>query len=211
MSRKIIALLTVLLFVNIVWVGAQESDPEQSPFTPQEQMNQRSLGDKSFAISAGIFAPLPFYLLNGLAGYPEGFTDSQLSVGGMGSLAFSFYLSGNFKLGIQVSGSFARDINYNYLYLIPIMAKASWEFHPWNRISIPIYLGLGMAMSSYKDIFVIDPIVRPGFGVYFDWNYEWSFGVDFSYWFVPQLGSSDEAARSIGQFMDISLTAEYHF
>lgn len=213
LSRKIALLLAALLLANIAWVGAQESDPEQDPFTPQSRTNQRSLGDQAFAISAGLFVPLPVYLLNDWpkAGYTKGFTDSKLSIGGLGSLAYSFYLSGNFKLGIQVTGSFARDINYNFAYLIPIVAKASWEFHPWSRISIPLHIGLGMVMTSYKDYFVIDPIIRPGFGVYFDWNYEWSFGMDMSYWFVPQLGSSDKSQRSIAQFVDVTLTAEYHF
>ena len=215
MSRKTVILISALLLLSTAWVSAQESDPEESPFTPQVRTNQRSLGDQAFAITAGVLFPLPTYLLNDwpAAGFSKGFTDSQLAVGGMGSLTYSFYLSGNFKLGIQVTGSFARDINYNYAYVIPIVAKASWEFHPWSRISIPVHMGLGMAMTSWNDFFTIDPIIRPGFGVYFDWNYEWSFGMDMTYWFIPQISTSAEFKnqRSIAGFLDLSLTAEYHF
>jgi hypothetical protein len=66
-------------------------------------------------------------------------------------------------------------------------------------------------MTSWNDEFIVDPIVRPGFGIYFDWNAEWSFGLDLTYWFVPQLNSDDSRFNSLGNFMDANLAAEYHF
>ena len=213
MFNKISLLLAVLLVSGLAGLGAQESEPEEGPFTPQIRTNQRSMGDQTFAITAGVLFPLPTYLLNDwpIAGYEKGAIASNLSVGGVGSLAYSFYLSGNLKMGLQVTGAFTREINRNYAYMIPIVIKTSWEFHPWNRVTIPVHLGAGLVMTSYKDFFVIDPILRPGFGVYFDWSYEWSFGMDTSYWFIPQIGASNKSERSIGQFMDLTLTAEYHF
>ena len=66
-------------------------------------------------------------------------------------------------------------------------------------------------MSSWKQNFTVDPIIRPGFGVYFDWSTEWSFGADMTYWFVPQLSADDSQYDAIGNFLDVTLSAEYHF
>lgn len=213
MLRKLLLLVISLLFLNFGFLGAQEDVPEDDPFTAQTRINQRSLGDQAFAISAGVIIPLFTILLNDnpATGDPAGVADSQLSVGGMGSLTYSFYLSSNVKLGIQLGGTFKWDINRNLLYMIPITVKGAYEFHPLSRMTIPIHLALGINMTSWKEEFVVDPLIRPGFGVYFDWNVEWSFGMDLTYWFIPQLNSTDKRFNSIGNFMDVTVTAEYHF
>ncbi len=194
-------------------LGAEESESDRDSFTAQLKTNDRAKGDQSFAISAGVFIPLPVYLLHDWpeTGYSKGPTKSKLTAGGFGSLSYSFYITGNIKAGLQLGGSFTRDINKNFMYSIPIVLKGAYEFHLFNRISIPVFLGLGINMTSYEQNFLVDMMLRPGFGVYFDWTYEWSFGMDFSYWFVPQLSPKFRNQRSIGNFMDITLGAEYHF
>ena len=195
--------------------ASEDPPPEEGPFIPQFRTNSRSLGDKSFAITAGIYIPLFTVLLHDWpgGGYDAGVYPPKLTAGGSGSLAFSVYLSSNLKLGLQLAGAFSPDINRNFLYVVPVTLKASWEFHPGPRFSIPLHLAAGVSMTTWKaDNFRADMILRPGFGFYFDWSLEWSFGIDFTYWFIPQTGGlAKQHERSIGNFMDISLTAEYHF
>jgi len=211
--KKLILIAGSLLLLNFVVLWAQEEAPEQGPLTPQSRTNQRSLGDQAFSISAGVIIPLFTVLLNDNSetGNPAGVVDTQLSAGGMGSLSYSFYLSANVKVGLQLGGTFKWDINRNLLYMIPITVKGSYEFHPFSRLTIPIHLALGINMTSWKEEFTVDPLIRPGFGVYFDWNVEWSFGMDITYWFIPQLNSNDERFDSLVNFMDINISAEYHF
>jgi len=211
--KKLILLTVSILLLNFGFLWAQEDSPEQGPLTPQSRTNQRSLGDQAFTISAGVIVPLFTVLLNDnpVTGNSAGVTDTQLTVGGMGSLTYSFYLSANVKLGLQLGGTFQWDINRNLLYMIPISIKGSYEFHPYSRLTIPVHLALGINMTSWKEEFTVDPLIRPGFGVYFDWNVEWSFGMDFTYWFIPQLSSKDERFDSLENFMDINIGAEYHF
>ncbi|MCD6343232.1 MAG: hypothetical protein J7L76_05560 [Spirochaetaceae bacterium] len=213
MLKKLILLTVSILLLNFGLLWAQEDSPEQGPLTPQSRTNQRSLGDQAFTISAGVIVPLFTVLLNDnpVTGNSAGVTDTQLTVGGMGSLTYSFYLSANVKLGLQLGGTFQWDINRNLLYMIPISIKGSYEFHPYSRLTIPVHLALGINMTSWKEEFTVDPLIRPGFGVYFDWNVEWSFGMDFTYWFIPQLSSKDERFDSLENFMDINIGAEYHF
>ena len=211
MPKRIVLITATLLVLIGFFAGAQENPPDESPFTPQIRTNQRSLGDQTFTISAGLYVPLFTVLLNDYGGYDAGAIKANLKPGGAGSLAYSFYLSPNWKLGLQFSGSFAKDINGNFAYTIPINVKGTYEFHPGNRITVPLHLGVGIAMSSWRENFIVDPILRPGAGVYFDWNFEWSFGMDISWWFIPQLTADDKSENSIGNFMDITLSAEYHF
>ena len=214
MLKKLILLTVSILLLNFGFLWAQEEAPEQGPLTPQSRTNQRSLGDQAFTISAGVILPLFTVLLNDnpATGNPAGVTDMNMKkIGGMGSLTYSFYLSANVKLGLQLAGTFNWDINDNLLYMIPISVKGSYEFHPYSRLTIPVHLALGINMTSWKEEFTVDTLIRPGFGVYFDWNIEWSFGMDFTYWFIPQLSSKDERFDSLANFMDINIGAEYHF
>ena len=213
MPRKISLIAIPLILISTVFLGAQQDEPEKGPFTPQLATNRRSLGDQTFSISLGPIIPLKTILLGDYYGHSSGPTDNKLTwAGGTGGLAYSFYLSPDIKLGLQVGGSFTSDINEDMLFMIPIAVKGTYEFHIKNRITVPIHLGLGIAMTSWKeDNFHVDPLIRPGVGFYFDWNYEWSFGTDVSYHFIPQLDSDPEHHNAIGNFLDVMITAEYHF
>ena len=213
MLKKLILISFSLILLNIGFLGAQEDTPEPGPLTAKTRVNQRSLGDQAFSISAGVILPLFTVLLHDYeaAGFSAGITDTRLSVGGQGSLAYSFYLSSNIKLSIQLGGTFQWDINRNLIYMIPITVKGSYEFHPFSRMTIPVHLALGVNMTSWNDFFIANFIVKPGFGVYFDWNTEWSFGVDFTYWFIPQLNVDISGQQTLMNQADIMLGAEYHF
>ena len=213
MSKKFLLVALAFAVIGLVPVAAQETDPGDDSFVPRYITNQRALGEQSFAISAGTSIPLFTLLLNNnaTAGKAAGVHPTNLSVGGMGSLAYNFYVSSAIKLGLQVGGTFQWDINKNLLYMVPIFAKATYEFQVWDRFTIPVHLGLGINMTSWKSNFMVDPIIKPGVGFYFDWSSEWSFGLDTSYWFVPQLVVNDAQDKAIGNFMDVTISAEYHF
>ncbi len=211
---RVLFLVSSMLVLNAHSLIGQEVLPDEDPFVPQLNLNQRSLGDQSLAITVGIFIPLFTILLDDFpnTSYKAGTYPPNMYAGGAGSLTYSIYLSPNWKIGLQVSGSFSQDINENFTYMVPISLKGSYEFHPWGRVTIPIFLNAGISLTSWKDDnFLVDIYLRPGVGIYFDWSYEWSFGLDVGYVFVPQLGSENANERSIGNFMDITLTAEYHF
>jgi len=207
-------LLTIALSLLLTGIGgAQEDTPEENPFIPQNTINQRYQGDQSFSISAGTIIPLFTVLLHNIdiSDKGSGATKTQLTVGGVGYLTYNLYAHPNIKLGLQLGGSFEWDINRNLLYMIPLVLRGTYEFRPLGRMTIPLHLGIGVNMASWKEEFEVDFLLKPGFGLYFDWNVEWSFGIDFCYWLVPQLTSKDKQYNSIANFMDITLVAEYHF
>jgi len=211
LPKTLLIMALPLLFIGVI--GSQENTPEDNPFIPQSKINQRYQGDQSFSISAGTVIPLFTVLLHDISISEKGAgaSKTQLTVGGVGYLTYNVYLFPNIKLGLQLGGTFEWDINRNLLYMIPLVLRGSYEFRPLGRMTIPLHLGLGINMASWKEEFEVDFLLKAGFGMYFDWNVEWSFGVDFYYWFVPQLASKDEQYDSIANFSDITLAAEYHF
>jgi len=211
LSRTMLVLALPLFFIGII--GAQENTPDENPLIPQNRLNQRYRGDQSFSISAGTIIPLFTVLLHDIdiSDKKAGTTKTQLSVGGSGYLTYNIYPFSDIKLGLQLGGVFEWDINRNLLYMVPLVLEGSYEFRPLGRMTIPIHLGIGINMVSWKEEFEVDFLLKPGFGVYFDWSVEWSFGIDFYYWFVPQLSSKNKKYDSIANLMDITLSAEYHF
>ena len=171
MRLKVFPALSLLL-LNSPILYALEEKPSRIPVN---RINQRALGEQVFTISGGVNIPLFTLLLNDNPGVAAGARDSKLNVGGGGALAYSFYLSPNIKLGLRFSANFTQDINDNWLYLVPVIVRGAYEFHPLNQLSIPIHLGLGISFNTWNKDFLVDPMLSFGFGVDFDWSADWSF------------------------------------
>ena len=204
---KILFALSLLLLSSFI-LYAQEEEPSRIPVN---RINQRALGEQTFAISGGVNIPLFTLLLNDNPGVAAGARDSKLNLGGGGALAYSFYISPNIKLGLRFSANFTQDINNNWLYLVPVVVRGAYEFHPLNQLSIPVHLGLGISFTTWNTDFLVDPMLSAGFGVYFDWSADWSFGVDFSYLFIAELASKNPESHAIVNFLEIFLSVKYHF
>ena len=120
--------------------------------------SQYSLGDQTLSINAGMFVPL-FLLPTGvwlLAGNPP-----QLSLGGVGSLAWAAYVTPQIRIGAEIGGTFTFSPNMNALLMLPIMAKASYVFTVYP-FEIPVTLAVGMNIISYVDQHYFDFLIRPG-------------------------------------------------
>jgi hypothetical protein len=170
--------------------------------------SQYSLGDQTMAINAGLYVPL-FLLPSGtwlLAGSPP-----HLSLGVVGSLAWAAYVTPQIRVGAEVGGNFTLSPNSNTLFMLPILAKASYVFTAYP-FDIPVSFALGMNIVKYVDKSTIDLLLRPGVSVYWVYSSSWSFGLNFNYWFDMQFGGVAPAnPLNIGNFLEISLSALYHY
>lgn len=168
--------------------------------------SQYSLGDQTLSINAGMFIPL-FLLPTGtwlLAGSPP-----QLSLGGVGSLAWAAYVAPQIRIGAEIGGTFTFSPNMNALLMLPIMAKASYVFTVYP-LEIPVTLAVGMNIISYVDQHYFDFLIRPGAALYYIFNSSWSFGLNLNYWFDMQFSSAPNMSR-MGNFLETSLSALYHY
>jgi hypothetical protein len=194
-------LMAGILILIAVTAMAQNADDEV--FVPTY-----SLGDQTLSINLGLFIPLFF------AGGPDGVARSNLTLGAAGSIAWSSYITNEFKLGAEVGGSFALTPNRRALCLVPITANASYIFQAFP-FEFPVSLGLGISFARIEDLLKLDPIVRPGVGAYWNYSSQWAFGANLRYWLIPQIYTDRSPTGSgetrIGNFLELTLSALYRF
>jgi hypothetical protein len=178
------------------------------------QPSQYSLGDQTMTISAGLFVPLFLlptgtWLLAPSAG-PGSPPPPHLSLGGVGSLAWAAYVTPQIRVGAEVGGDFTLSVNMKTLFMLPILARASYSFTAFP-FEIPLSFALGMNIVKYVDMTAIDLLLRPGASIYWIYSTSWSFGLNFNYWFDIQFNGTTPANARIGNFLEISLSLLYHW
>jgi hypothetical protein len=201
------AVLVLLACLSAPLFAADEpaGNPEDSPGA---QASQYSLGDQILTINAGLF--LPLFLLPTWTPLLNDNGVSHLSPGATGSLCWAAYVTPDIRLGAEVGGSFCISPNDNSLLMLPFMAKASYVFTVYP-IEIPVSFAAGMNIVKYTDLYTIDLLLRPGVAAYWIYNSTWSFGLNLNYWFDMQFDTTNAANNRVGNFLEISLSALYHY
>jgi hypothetical protein len=179
--------------------------------SPAAQPSQYSLGDQTLSINAGLFVPL--FLLPGpvvlLAPSAGSGSPPHLTLGAVGNLSWAAYVSPQIRLGLDIAGDFTLSPNANSLLMLPFIAKAAWVFTVYP-FEIPVSFGVGMNIVKYVDKTSIDLLLRPGVSGLWIFNSSWSFGLNLNWWF-DMMFAKDPTSSRIGNFLEVSLSALYHF
>lgn len=192
-------LLAGLVFLPLVAAWSQTEEPR--PPVAEPAAPNRTLGDQMLQISVGPLIPLFFQSLTGVA--PTG-----LTLGGAGSLQWNAYVTKALRIGAEVGGMFAFSPRKNTLLMVPVTAKAAYVLSAYP-FEFPLSVDIGMNVVKYVDDVYVDPILRPGVGVFWQYDVTWSFGLNLRYWWVPHI-STPENTR-FGNFLEITLSALYNF
>ena len=166
--------------------------------------SQFSLGDQALSINVGAFIPLFLF-----GGSPTIGT-TNLSLGGIGTIDWAAYLSAHWRIGASLGWDFTFDPNWTLFMMVPIIAKISYliDFYPWE---VPLTFGAGMNIVKYSVDSTIDLLLKPGTGLFWTYNSSWSFGVNLNYWWDMQFTSASSAGFVAGNFLEVSLSAFYHY
>ena len=181
---------------------AQESSPEEEG--PARPLPVYSLGQQCLYISAGLLVPLFFQSFDG------DYLPTNLSLGAAGFLQWGIHLDNHWLVGAELGGMFAKSLQENFLYMLPIMAKAAYIFHLFP-FEISPFVGAGMVIEKYGDAARVDFILKPGFSTVWKYNMSWAFGLNVSYWWVPQPYRKEPEKATMGNFLDVTATAQYTF
>lgn len=160
-------------------------------------------GDQTFSISLGMIQPLFYQRADGTAAEMKSYT------GGAGSLSYNYFLTPNFALGGEFGGMFSSTLGGNMLFIMPFGLRATFQF-VLSPFEFPISLMVGGASQGYLSTNYFGLIVKPGAGAYWRYSPDWSFGVNATYWWVPQFTASTDTTI-YGNFLELTLTARYHF
>jgi hypothetical protein len=202
-KKLIIVLLAALLFFYLSAgpVFTQEA-PEEAP--PEEPFIVYSLGQQTLSISAGLFIPLFFQ------SFDWEYAKTNLKLGAVGSLQWGIHLSNNWMTGLEVGGVLSKDINDASFFMLPITAKAAYIIH-FFPFEFPIFVGTGLNIVKLEDVLNLTWIIKPGFSSIWKYNINWGFGLNVVYWWVPQFWSDDRDKGRMGNFLELTLTAQYNF
>jgi hypothetical protein len=202
-----IVLLLLLSVLLLFPAAAQEIEGgEGAPELPIESdwpdvmPDLYSQGDKIFGLSAGVILPILFIHESG------GVKAGNLSVGGAGSMSYTYFINSHLFIGGEVGGMFAATKAENTLFIVPMGMRFGYQFI-LGRFEFPLSLLIGFAPQTYleKDFFGF--FVKPAASAFWRFNPDWSFGVNTAWWWVPQW-----ADRTVyGNFLEITLSARYHF
>jgi hypothetical protein len=177
--------------------------------TDEQFIEPYGQGSQTFSINAGIILPL-FILFPNQSDVLVPFGD-QLSLGGTGSLEWAAFLNNRLSLGIGLAGSFAFTQQKNTHSLIPITANLTYVFF-LNSFEIPVLVGAGFAVNRVDDQVYFGSIMKVGTGFFYNINAEWSLGLRTQYWLVPEIYFGTQSDKTAyGNFLDISLSAKFHF
>jgi hypothetical protein len=156
-----------------------------------------------FSMSLGAFFPTLFFDDQGDR-YP-----SNISVGGMGSLKFNYFLGPHFFLGGEASFMFAGSKMGNLLYLIPIGVQAGYQFI-LSPFEFPVSLTVGMCPQAFLGKSHFGLVIKPMASAFWRFSPGWSFGLNTAWLWVPQW-TKDPAQTRYGNFFELTLSARYHF
>jgi hypothetical protein len=139
-------------------------------------------------------------------------------VGGTGMLSGSYFLSSHVFVGGGVQGMFMPTIGENMLYIVPMGPHIGYEWTA-GRFEFPVSLMAGWAWQTYLDHLYFGFFAKPQVSVLFRAFNDWSFGLNAAWWFVPQWGTktTDDTGKAVngkdavGNFLELTLMAQYHF
>jgi hypothetical protein len=182
--------------------GAGEEGPElpiESDW-PDVMPELYSRGDKMFGISIGPMLPTLFVYENG------GVKEGNIGVGGGGSLAYTYFFNGHLFMGGELGGMFAITKAENALFIVPIGLRLGYQFI-LGRFEFPLSLLAGFAPQTYLEKNFLGFFAKPSASAFWRFNPDWSFGLNVGWLWVPQW-----AMRTAhGNFLELSLSARYHF
>jgi hypothetical protein len=182
--------------------GAGEGRPElpiESEW-PDVMPDLYSRGDKIFVISAGAILPTLFIHEDG------GVKDGKIGIGGVGSLAYTYFFNGHVFMGGELGGMFAPTKAKNYLFIVPMGLRFGYQFI-LGSFEFPLSLLIGFAPQTYLEKDYFGFFVKPLASAFWRFNPDWSFGLNAAWWWVPQWGE-----RTVqGNFLELTLSARYHF
>ncbi len=202
MTKKIIALLCLsILFIG--YIVAEDDD--------YEGVTAYSRGEQIFSLNGGAIFPIGNFVL-----FPQGDETataalSSTNIGIAGSLKWGAFVIDNLLLGAEINGMLATTYNRT-LTMVPISFAASYYFI-YYPFEFPVYLNVGFSLNKLNDLFRVSAFIKPGFGVFWKFNEDWAFGLKTNWWILPEIYFQEEYSNQsrIANFIDLSLSAVYHF
>ncbi|MDR3139191.1 MAG: hypothetical protein LBT95_05900 [Treponema sp.] len=207
MGKERFLFFTAFFFIILVLsLPAQEEDePGDIPVESDWSEFMPALytrGDQTFNISLGPIIPVLFL-------GPSGTLTNNAKLGGTGSLAYNYFLGPHVFVGGELGIMYCATLAKNNLFMVPFGLRIGYQWI-FKRFEFPLTLMAGGIPRRYQDYDYFGLIIKPSASAFFRFNTDWSFGLSAAWWWVPEW-TSNKAENVNGNFLDIILSARYHF
>ena len=207
--RRNWSFLLLFILLGLVPLAGQEEYPDSEPDEDSPSIQWDTYvpdlyraGDNIFSVTAGIMIPTIF------AGKGLDGNSSNIGLGGMGMLSYTYFLSPHWFLGGELEGMFSGTGGSNMIYIIPFGLHFGYQF-VLGRFEFPVQIMSGAAPQRYLDKAYFGWIIKPGISGFYRYSADWSFGLNVQWWMLPQWPKNGKDV--FGNFLEISFTARYHF
>jgi hypothetical protein len=201
--QKAKAVILILLLGLPVLLTAQDG-PDIEVDWDDYRYDLYSQGDQVLMISVGVIFPTLFINNGNLINHKI-----EPPVGGVGSLAFHYFLRSRLFIGGEVGGFFCSTLAGNTLYIIPLGFRVGTLFLA-GRFEFPLIGTIGVSWHNYLDFGYFGLYFKAGGSVFFRATNHWAFGLTSSWYLFPEW--TDNAKFDVyGNFLDLTLSARYHF
>jgi hypothetical protein len=112
-------------------------------------------------------------------------------------------------LGGDLSFGYNVTIGSNVFTFVPILFKASYQ-PVFKKFEFPLSLGVGVSFENYLTRTYFGPVFKPEIGAYWRIVPEWSFGIHYGMYFMPQW-YSDSKYTYLGIIQDLGISGRFHF
>jgi len=197
-------ILTLILLMALPFLLAAQDEDDPSIDWENIPYDLFARGDRTLVISLGVTLPMVF------------FNDGKIiehqidpPIGGTGSFVLNYFMMPKLTIGGEVGGMFLPTIAGNTLYMIYLGAKVGTQFNI-GLFEFPLGLSTGMAWQTYLNLGHYGLYVRASGSALFRATINWAFGLTASWFWFPQWTGNSKKDVS-GNFVDLTLSARYHF
>lgn len=207
--KRVISILCIFM-LSLTCIFAQENqNPEDlsvtEPNTIEFKYVPYQAGDQYLRISVAVSFPL---------GFGDLFSGNQkMNIGGAGTLGYHYFVLDYLALGAEVSFGFNTTIGSHTYNYVPILFTVT-TVPTVNKFEFPITLGIGFATENYNNYKYFPGLaLKAEGGIYYRFSSSWSAGFEATYRFLPQFAGlySSSAHNIMGNFLNLTLGAKYHF
>jgi hypothetical protein len=200
MKRTIFIML--LIVSGAFLLGAQTATEPAQPETSYDYEPIRK-GDQ--LITGGLGITIPLFNMT-----PDGLNkETNINTGGTGNIGYSRFITSNIALGGEITFAFNTTLGENLLFYLPLTFRATYAL-VFDRIHVPLSLGVGGAIQTYNDINYFGLIVKPEIGAFYQYSPEWSFGGTVDWNIMPEWYKNSADDRT-ANMLAVGFGFRYHF
>lgn len=193
--KRFFSLILVFLSISF-FVTAQDFSGEEDDFDEVYVYEANGAGDQFLKINLGALFPLNF--------------KKQLKTGGIATIGYYRFITGNIALGGELSATYNISIGDKTLVMIPMTFCVMYQPYVGN-FEFPLYAGIGVSNETWQNSEIFPTLVtKLSAGAFYRISDSISLGLSTDFFWIPQWFKNPEKTFN-GLFETAVIGLRYHF